>query len=151
CVLCLSFSPDGNTLATGGEDGQLKLWDVRSGREKITLSGFDKCIVLHLAFEAGGKTLAAVGYDSSARVWDVEKRDPLIVLGGGGFTEKNPITHPAAFTQDGRKLVMRDRGVMDLQTGKIVQRCTPSADTQTAAAISADGKSFAFGLLDGRV
>ena len=36
-VACLSFSPDGKTLATGSYDRSVKLWDVKSGRARATL------------------------------------------------------------------------------------------------------------------
>lgn len=32
-VRCLSVHPDGNILATGGEDGSVRVWDVITGRE----------------------------------------------------------------------------------------------------------------------
>src|SRR5262249_18020507 len=35
----IAFSPDGRTLATGGEDGVVRLWEVASGQERRRFTG----------------------------------------------------------------------------------------------------------------
>jgi WD40 repeat protein len=71
-VLAVVFSPDGKTLATGGEDHTIKLWDVAKGKEIATLQGHaDK--VLSLAFSNDGKMLASGSADKTIKLWDVAK------------------------------------------------------------------------------
>jgi WD40 repeat protein/serine/threonine protein kinase len=57
-VLSLAFSPDGKTLASGGDHGSLKLWDVTTGEELISLEGATDEIRL-ICFSPDGRTLAA--------------------------------------------------------------------------------------------
>ncbi|HJT79171.1 MAG TPA: WD40 repeat domain-containing protein, partial [Gemmataceae bacterium] len=53
----LAFSPDGAMLAAGGQQGEIQVWDVASGRELRRIkAGY---AIGHLAFAPDGKTLAS--------------------------------------------------------------------------------------------
>src|SRR5262245_45484368 len=70
-VVCVAYSPDGKTLASGSLDTTVKLWDVRTGKERATLKGHtDK--VWSVAFSPDGKTLASGSHDKTIKLWDVQ-------------------------------------------------------------------------------
>jgi hypothetical protein len=59
-VLCLAFSPDGERIATGADDGIPRIWDFRSGEISAELSRWHLCdAITDLAFTRGGKYLVA--------------------------------------------------------------------------------------------
>jgi WD40 repeat protein/tRNA A-37 threonylcarbamoyl transferase component Bud32 len=66
-VCCVSFSPDGKTLAAGDRSGAIRLWNVASGRHLLTLNAHAGP-VNGLAFRADGRALASCS-DSEIRVW----------------------------------------------------------------------------------
>src|SRR5579859_1437376 len=63
-VMCLAFSPDGKTIATGGVDGIIRLWDGKTGRFEESLPT-RRDPVRCLAFSPDGKTLASGAWDGS--------------------------------------------------------------------------------------
>jgi WD40 repeat protein len=96
-VLALAFAPDGQTVASGGSDGDVHLHEAMSGRTLAALRGH-KGGVAGLAYAPDGKRLAAVGGEE-LRVWDVA-RGAAAMIGG-----RQRGLRAVAYSPDGRLLV----------------------------------------------
>ena len=68
-IRTLAFSPDGKTLATGGRDKIIHLWNVSDGTIRATLIGHQSRLDV-LVFSPDGKTLASG--NQKLHLWNVE-------------------------------------------------------------------------------
>jgi len=66
----VSFSRNGQFLATASGDGNVRLWRSSTGQLLTTLSGHEGA-VFAVAFSPDGNTLATAGEDGTARLWAV--------------------------------------------------------------------------------
>jgi WD40 repeat protein len=74
-VNALAFSPDGQTLATGGGEpsrsGEIKLWHVGTGRLLHSFTNVHSDVVFGLDFSRDGKFLASSAADRFVKVLDL--------------------------------------------------------------------------------
>jgi WD40 repeat protein len=128
-LLLLSWSPDGKTLATAGEDNKVYLFDVEAKRILAVCEGHTD-MVFSLGWSDGSKTLLS-GSPDETRVWDARSGKLLRTIADDG----------GAFSADGRLVASRgDSAVRIRQTddGRLLRTILSLRDKQYAA-ISPDG------------
>jgi WD40 repeat protein/tRNA A-37 threonylcarbamoyl transferase component Bud32 len=113
-VTGVAFSPDGRRLASADAKGVIKLWDVATGREVLTLVG-GETIAACVAFSPDGRRLASAGRDQTVAIWDVATGRETLTLRG----HKAPVSG-VAFSPDGRHVASgaQDIRIHDAATGQ---------------------------------
>ena len=147
-VYTLAFSPDGEILASGGDNNAVILWDVddRSERESFVEHGKS---VMSIAFSPDGQLLASASLDGYVRLGHVSSEHSRVSLRHGGWVES------VAFSPDGKMLasgggdqegsvrlwnVLQSRSIATFSGhGALVESVTFSPDGRLLASASRDG------------
>lgn len=92
----ISFSPDGNMIATGSEGGNIKFWSMPSCSSRDMGFSAGKSVNV-LAFSPDGSQLASGSDDGLVNVWDMQKMKNIY----SWRSKKNASVTDIAYSSDG--------------------------------------------------
>ncbi len=146
-INALAFTPNGKMLASGSDDGTIRLWDASTGTELLSLSS-EK--IQKLAFSENRKMLASVSKDGIIHLWDIATGKQLSSLKG-----QKEYCSVLAFSIDSKMLASGTRdGIIhlwDIATGNKLSTLEGHTDWVGSLTFSSDGKTLASRSSDGTV
>ena len=145
-VNTVAFSVDSKILASGSEDGNLYLWDVKTGRQLKALTEATENI-FSVDFSSDGKTLASGNAGNTIRLWDIATGEKLKTFSG-----HTNWVFSVAFSPDGQTLASGSWDhtirLWDTTTGQHLKVLTGHTLTVWSVAFSPDGLTLASGSQD---
>jgi WD40 repeat protein len=140
-VRSVEFSPNGEHLACGSNDGIVRLWNGRNG--SCTLLEGHTQLVRCVSFSPNGKILASGSYDHSIRLWKLDDQSHRLLEG------RNGATNSIAFSPSGSSLASGSVGgevrLWDIEDGRFVRTVTATLENVWSVALSLDGATLAVG------
>jgi WD40 repeat protein len=166
-VWSVAFSPDGQTMATSGDDGRIQLWTVTRPEHPRLLgrpltAGTQQ--VWSVAFSPVGHTLASANADGTVLLWSVaDPANPRRL--GPPLAAKISNPNSVSFSPDGTMLAFggwslqqdRDAGIVGLwdltnvSRPRLVKYITTGTDLARATAFGPDHRVLISGNYDGTV
>ncbi|CDS10720.1 hypothetical protein LRAMOSA11206 [Lichtheimia ramosa] len=144
----LSYSADGQTIATGGDDGKVKVWNATSGFCFVTFSDH-KSNVTAVDFAKQGKVLFSSSLDGTVRAFDLVRYRNFRT-----FTSPNPVQFSCLAVDPSGEMVCA--GTIDtfeiylwsVQTGKLLDILAGHEGPISSLAFSSNGMMLVSGSWD---
>ena len=147
-VWSVAFSPNGQRIASSGEDNTIKVWDAATGMEVMTISGH-RSPIRSVVFSPDGKEIVSGSSDKAIKVWDGATGDERMTLHG-----HENVVESVSFSPAGRRIFSRSRNsikVWDAATGHELTTFHGHVDGIFSMALSPDGERIVSDGWDGAV
>ncbi|KAK7689559.1 hypothetical protein QCA50_007351 [Cerrena zonata] len=152
-IRSVSFSPDGNYLATGAEDNKIRIWHIATRRIAGTFEGHTQEISA-LDWSKDGRLIVSGSGDRTARIWDTHDQNNNKILTTTIHAGENVdigITS-VCISPNGRLVAVGSIDnivhIWDAQTGTLVERLKGHTNSVFSVAFTPDGTGLVSGSLD---
>ncbi|WOD41900.1 AAA family ATPase [Nodosilinea sp. E11] len=143
-VRAVSFTLDGQRVATASSDGTARVWEASTGKVIATLSHDDE--VIAVSFSPDGQRVATANSDGTARVWEASTGKVIANL------SHDKKVWAVSFSPDGQRVATASSDgtarVWEASTGKIIATLSHD-DVVWAVSFSPDGQRVATASSDG--
>ncbi|KAI8633878.1 putative WD-repeat protein [Xylariaceae sp. FL1651] len=85
-VNAVTFSPNGQLIASASDDGTVRLWDTATGREQRVFKGHSGWVNA-VIFSPNGQLIASASDDETVRLWDIATGEQRALKGHLGSVE----------------------------------------------------------------
>lgn len=147
-VYSVTFSSDGQWLASGGKDGTVRLWNVRTGELVRAFLGHQSEV--NTVVMVSETALASASDDGTVRIWDIRSGRQITILDA-----KDGKVFGLAASADGQLLASDGAGgrihLWDLESGTRLWTSDAHPHRVQSLSFSPDGRSLVAGYQDGRV
>jgi hypothetical protein len=144
-IWSIAVSRDSRLLASGGDDNQVRIWDVATGQLLYTLVGHT-AKVWTVAFSQTLPLLASGSDDGQIKLWDVDTGNPRATL-----PAHTGAVWALAFSADGRLVSGGEDSAIKIwntNNGEAVNTLAGHKDAVRAIAVSPDGQTLVSGSRD---
>jgi WD40 repeat protein len=153
----IALSPDGKKVASGSDDGVVRLWDIDTGKVIATWTGHTKYIVSVCWNQDGGQVITTSHGDETTRVWDVESGKTVLAI-DTGFSRVGSVIYSPDMTmiatggykkeeeEEEEEEAWEYLKIWDAKTGKLVANL--KGHTVNCLAWTANGKMLISGSSD---
>ncbi|MFC1761687.1 LamG-like jellyroll fold domain-containing protein, partial [Planctomycetota bacterium] len=146
-VRAIQYSPDGQRIAMGCDDGMLKIVDRETEKEMILIDGKGGDFSIRsLCFSPDGQRLVSGGDDRMVRIWDTSTGKELLILAGHSDSVSK-----VEFSPDGQRIASTADNkikVWDSQVDRKRDILGGHRARVSSLAFSPDGRQLVSGCVD---